>query len=692
MSTKVTFPESLPKNLIAVTFSYRVKVLLAIVSILLFFSLFFALIGLSFLVFYYALIFPLWNISFWSIVIKLGAIAGAGMLIVFLFKFMLNLRNQVPQNRIEVSKKSEPELWQFIEAICNKTGAPKPVRIYLDPDVNAYVRYTNNILSLILPVRKELTIGYPLFSILNISEFQAVMSHEFGHFAQRSMRVGSYIGTANHIIFDMINRRDKWDEGLATWMRQDLRIAFFAWILFGLIWTLRQLMKLFYLMLNLLNGSLSREMEFNADKFAVSTTGSMPIITGLWKLEDAQLTLNRILNFCYQAQLKDIYTNKIYTRFASEWNLQKLKLEAAEASLQQDENGQRIYFTTSEVFKGHMYDSHPPNDERERSAKNPFIAFSIQSEQALSLIENKAKCELELGKLIYKLYWERKLPAEIDEKLFDEFVHEEKSSQEILEKYDHTFATRYLSVPQNHVLKATLRDEINPNGLLELQKEIKVLHEPLKRIEEQFLHVQHLAQGTSRLQNIEIDGRSYNRSSVEQAWEKLIQKKEDYIKRAFHDWDMRLCQAIMQRASAKNELSNALDLLEQHTRLVESFKLFDGVQGQCIQGIQKLQSMGQVDQGDINRFIGVCKKAHEDLMENLMSWKNHSWIPLKNIPDLATFEKIVMPNGKITRITSNLFEDGSFDEFMTHLGQATQQLLLIEQKSVAHLLLIGEAN
>jgi Zn-dependent protease with chaperone function len=80
-------------------------------------------------------------------------------------------------------------------------------------------------LNLFLPVKKELTVGLGLISCLNLSEFKAVLSHEFGHFAQSSMKIGSYIISANTIIHDLIYSRDKWDDILDQWRASDLRLS-----------------------------------------------------------------------------------------------------------------------------------------------------------------------------------------------------------------------------------------------------------------------------------------------------------------------------------------------------------------------------------------------------------------------------------------------------------------------------------
>ncbi|HBI01249.1 MAG TPA: hypothetical protein DDY18_06450, partial [Flavobacterium sp.] len=236
------------------------------------------IIGLGYLV-YYSFIYPLGYINKFTILGKLGAIAGSVMLFAFTLKFIFNLKNSKPENRILLEKSKYPSLYSFVDQICKETKAPKPKNIYADPDVNAYVAYSNIWLSLIFPTKKDLTIGLGLVGSLNVSEFKAVTAHEFGHFAQKSMKIGSYIHSANTIIHDMIFTRDKFDNLLDQWRSSDIRLSFAAWIITPIIWLIRQILQLFYMFLNIMYSSLSREMEFNADKVAVKSTGSMAIVS-----------------------------------------------------------------------------------------------------------------------------------------------------------------------------------------------------------------------------------------------------------------------------------------------------------------------------------------------------------------------------------------------------------------------------
>lgn len=138
------------------TSSYRMRSLLAVLAIILFFVLYFALVaGLLYLV-YLAIMYPMMRINRLTILGKPGAIAGSVMLFVFTLKFIFKLRNHRPEDRIKLSREDFPDLWDFVYRICDETGAPKPKAIFADPNVNAYVWYTNLWLSLIFPVRKEL--------------------------------------------------------------------------------------------------------------------------------------------------------------------------------------------------------------------------------------------------------------------------------------------------------------------------------------------------------------------------------------------------------------------------------------------------------------------------------------------------------------------------------------------------------
>ena len=124
-------------------------------------------------------------------------------------------------------------------------------------------------------------------NVLNLGEMKAVLAHEFGHFAQKSMLVGRWVYIANQIAVAIISRRDALDTFLSGLSRIDIRIAWIGWILSLIVWSIRSLVEIIFKVVVLSQRALSREMEFQADLVAVSVTGSDALIHALHKLQAA---------------------------------------------------------------------------------------------------------------------------------------------------------------------------------------------------------------------------------------------------------------------------------------------------------------------------------------------------------------------------------------------------------------------
>lgn len=52
--------------------------------------------------------------------------------------------------------------------------------------------------------KKNLQIGLGLINTVSQTELKAILAHEFGHFSQKSMKIGSYVYNVNHIIYNTI--------------------------------------------------------------------------------------------------------------------------------------------------------------------------------------------------------------------------------------------------------------------------------------------------------------------------------------------------------------------------------------------------------------------------------------------------------------------------------------------------------
>ncbi|GAA5481283.1 M48 family metallopeptidase [Haloferula sargassicola] len=187
----------------------------------------------------------------------------------------------------EITAEQEPKLFEFIHRVADESRAPRPHKVYLSAAVNACVFYDISLVNFLFPTRKNLDIGLGLVNVLTLSEFKAVLAHEFGHFAQRSMAVGRWVYTAQQVANQLIYHRDALDKMLNVISGIDLRIAWIGWLLRLVVWALRAVLQSLLHLVMLAERALSREMEFQADLVAVSTTGSDALIHGLFRLPAA---------------------------------------------------------------------------------------------------------------------------------------------------------------------------------------------------------------------------------------------------------------------------------------------------------------------------------------------------------------------------------------------------------------------
>lgn len=326
-------------------------------------------------------------------------IAGiaSGLLCLFLMKGFFKWRRIDPSmRRVEVTEKRQPILFAFIRQLCRDTRAPFPHRVYLTADVNAAVFYHESFLSLFLPTPKNLVIGLGLVNHLNLSEFKAVLAHEFGHFSQRSMKLGSYVYMSNRIIGELVFGRD-WVDDTVDSVRSlrglsgagvDVRVlmlafvvAAFAWAFTGLLWGLRKALQGLFQVINFANSSLSRQMEFNADLVAVSVTGSDALIHGLARLDFAADSLSQAWIDLTAAADHQLFTRDFFyhqTRAADYLRaLRKDPRLGEPPALPEDPQHVAQVFRPEDTSIPKMWATHPTNHDRETNAKRQYIRCPI---------------------------------------------------------------------------------------------------------------------------------------------------------------------------------------------------------------------------------------------------------------------------------------------------------------------------
>ncbi|MDB4673516.1 M48 family metallopeptidase [Verrucomicrobiales bacterium] len=377
-------PANVPKNLTRPTSRYRFHAWLALLGLLLFALLYIALTA-WFAWSAYRLFAIDSKVPDASILVYVKGF-GAAFLAVFLIKGLFFKTDSGQPKDFEVTPEQEPQLFAFLERLANETGAPKPHRVFLSADVNASVSYDLTILNFIFPSRKNLNIGLGLVNALSLSEFKAVLAHEFGHFAQNTMAVGRWVYMAQQVATQLIFHRNFLDAFLSGLSRFDLRFAWIGWLLKLVVWSIRSVLDSALGVVMLAHRALSREMEFQADLVAVKSTGSDALIHALFKLGPADEAWAEAKNFVIGELDAGHATSDVFAIQSEIIDQRRRILDDPEfghapALPQSDQDKHRI-FTADVAQPPQMWSTHPQNHLRENNAKQTYIPAEIKEGSA----------------------------------------------------------------------------------------------------------------------------------------------------------------------------------------------------------------------------------------------------------------------------------------------------------------------
>jgi Zn-dependent protease with chaperone function len=323
----------------------------------------------------------------------LGFFAGvcAAFLAVFMLKALFFIQHRYDIDDIEVTRAEQPRLFEFIDRLADEARAPRAHKVFLSPRVNAAVFYDLSLLNLIVPSKKNLEIGLGLVNVVSLGELKAVLAHEFGHFAQRSMAVGRWVYIARQIAGHVVARRDALDKLLAQLSRLDLRIAWVGWILSIIVWSIRSMMDVLFRVVLLAERALSRQMEFQADLVAVSLTGSDALIHALHRLHAADDAWDKTLSFANKEAGNKRGVTDLFA-------VQSRIIERMREILNQPDYGVVPPLPPTErdchrVFKSElaqpprMWLTHPPSSDREQNAKSQYVEAPVDERSAWELFD-----------------------------------------------------------------------------------------------------------------------------------------------------------------------------------------------------------------------------------------------------------------------------------------------------------------
>ncbi|MGC4036125.1 MAG: M48 family metallopeptidase [Chitinophagaceae bacterium] len=411
-----------------------------------------------------------------GLMLGLGIISIGIMVFIFLVKFIFSVKKFDESGSLEITAAEQPQLFDFIKKLTTDTQTQFPKKIILSPEVNACVFYNDSFWSMFFPVKKNLQIGLGLVNTLTLSEFKAVMAHEFGHFSQRSMKLGTFVYNVNKAIYNMLYENKDYGNFLQRWGNVHWAIGIFMWVTIQIVKIIQEILQSVYGFINKRYMSLSREMEFHADAVAASVSGSNNLIQSLRKIE--------ISDFCYSSVLrsaneriedKSVFDN-IYTKhlivmeqYGKENNL------VLENSVPVTDESFLKKFQASRVNIINQWASHPSREDREARLRELNINAEEDSQPAWILFNGPLQLQQQLTDTVY-----RNVSKDIKQKTIndDDFRNQysaEMNSHRLPEEYNGYFDGHFITdIDVNAVLAIPYVNEVNRSGLQRLVSDEKV--------------------------------------------------------------------------------------------------------------------------------------------------------------------------------------------------------------------------
>lgn len=466
--------------------------------------------------------------NLWAIVFGIGLTGFGIMVLYFLFKFVFKTNRVDRSHMMEITAKDHPLVFDFIRRLARETQTARPKRVYLSPDVNACVFYDSSFWSMFFPVRKNLNIGLGLVNSLNVSELKAVIAHEFGHFSQRSMKLGSFTYHVNRIIHDMLYDNRDYERTLESWGNVSNVFAFFATLTSVVVEVIKQILQKLYTYINERYMALSRQMEFHADAVAASVSGSSPLAAALYRFDVSSTCYENVLTYYNSWIAENKKGLNVYEHHALLMNTcanqYGLKMEHG---LLQIDSAAHKKLRKSKVQVSDQWASHPDTVEREKKLNELSLPSDVVTDPAWTLFTDPEKLQREVTARLYQTVEFQPNVQIIDANAFASILRERTEKFGLNKAFKGFYDGRDITVFNPDT---ALRQDTVPAGNLSAILTDEVLGLP-SRIEGLTIDIEVLEQiqdKSSPVKSFDLDGTKYSRSAAKE----LVGKLKEELKHA----------------------------------------------------------------------------------------------------------------------------------------------------------------
>ena len=172
-----------------------------------------------------------------------------------------------------LNRAQHPRLFAELDAIAASLNEPLPSEVYLIGEVNAWVADRGGVMG--FGSRRVMGLGLPLLSVLTISQFRAVLAHEFAHYYGGDTSLGPWVYKTK-----MAMMRTFQTVGSLS------KLARF-WILAIMYMVVTTILKWYFIVFLRAMNLISRRQEYRADELACLVAGRQPLMDGLRTIHGA---------------------------------------------------------------------------------------------------------------------------------------------------------------------------------------------------------------------------------------------------------------------------------------------------------------------------------------------------------------------------------------------------------------------
>ncbi|WP_421752453.1 M48 family metallopeptidase [Croceimicrobium sp.] len=506
-------------------------------------------IGLTYVGVQLVIVFP----RFITLLLAIAMIIVGPMIIAYLFKFLGKKAEDHKGVEIQLKEADQPELFKLLRELTAKVNTSMPRKVFLVPEINAGVYFDSSFWSLFWPGRKNLKIGMGLLHSTNRTELEFILAHEFGHFSQGSMMLGSYTYQVNQILTVLLSpdetprQAEEYDNlGLISIGQR-----------FGktIIYAMSEILKSLFKLVNLSHSSLSRQMEFHADAVAASIYGPKPLKHSFNRTEFMENCFSLMGNF-YNRYPGNQYSPKNLYR-----DLEIVKKVLCEEYAIPEHNGQPYIRPTnklkpikSQISFYENWNSHPEHEERIASLEALFGEQEFPKpnpEAAFKILLNPTKLEEELSLEILKADAEEQSPLKdsLDADEFEKAFRELWKQQVYHPVYNHYY-DQWNPEPFDLDQAAKTENNIEAESLFQIEI-VNSIHDCFS-ISEDLNLLAHISAKNIDVKRFRYKDRQYKRLECGKLSMELRKEQEDLVKKISEN-DQRIYHYCLAREKQLNK-------------------------------------------------------------------------------------------------------------------------------------------